>query len=70
MKKRVILTSLFLPVNIAALFAQGAPPCDTGDPDLNCPIDTWVVLFAALALIITVIHLHRKDKTSTSLSKN
>lgn len=71
MKKSVILTLLFLLTNIVNLFAQGDLPCNDGDPDgVSCPIDTWVVLFAAFALILTVIHLHRKANSTPQLSNN
>ena len=35
-------------------------PCDPDDP--NCPLDTWVIVLAAVALVAAVIHLHRKQK--------
>jgi hypothetical protein len=61
MKKRAILITVLLFANIVSVFAQGDLPCNDGDPDgIACPIDTWVVLFAAIALIFTVIHLQKK----------
>jgi len=59
MKKIFLLAILFL-ANVLPLFADdpGSTPCD---PDLGCPIDTWVVVFAAISLIITTIHLHKRQ---------
>ena len=60
MKKTFLLTILLL-ANTFALFADdpGTPPCD---PDqVTCPIDTWVIVFAAAVLIITTIRLHKRQ---------
>jgi hypothetical protein len=35
-------------------------PCDPDDP--NCPLDTWVIVLVAVALVTAVVHLHRKQK--------
>jgi hypothetical protein len=63
MKKKIILSFVLTIACINTLFAQGGdpgpPPCDADQP---CPIDTWIVLFAAAALVVTIIHLHRKQK--------
>jgi len=63
MKKRIVLTSLFLIANVAVLFAQGALPCNDGDIDAACPIDSWVIVMAAGALLFTILHLYRGRKT-------
>jgi hypothetical protein len=63
--KVITVTVIFL-FSIATAFAQQVP-C-SGDPDdedydpNGCPLDTWVLLLVAIALILTVIHLHRKRK--------
>jgi len=62
MKKRIVLTSLFLIANVAVLFAQGALPCNDGDIDAACPIDSWVIVLAAGALLLTILHLYRARK--------
>ena len=62
MKKRIVLTPLFLIANIAVLFAQGALPCNDGDIDAACPLDTWVVVLAAGAMLFTILHLYRVRK--------
>ena len=59
MKKRIFLTLLFLIGNVAVLFAQGALPCNDGDIDAACPIDSGVVVMAAAALLFTILHLYR-----------
>lgn len=47
---------------LADPFDGGDPlPCDPDDP--NCPLDTWVVFLVVIAVIFTVIHLHRKQKS-------
>jgi hypothetical protein len=70
MKKRLILTSLFLIANIVTLFAQGTPACGGADiDDTPCPIDSWVVVFAAGVLIVTLLHLQRK-KAAFPISKS
>ncbi len=38
-----------------------APECDPDDPS-GCPLDTWVLLLVGATLVLTVIHLHRKQK--------
>jgi len=63
---RVITVVVIFLFSIATAFAQQVP-C-SGDPDdedydpNGCPLDTWVLLLVAVALILTVIHLHRKRK--------
>jgi hypothetical protein len=67
-KKRIVLTLLFLIANVAVLFAQGALPCNDGDIDENCPLDTWVIVLAAGALLFTVLHLYRTQKAVSKIS--
>lgn len=39
-------------------------PCSTDDPTAGpCPIDTYVYLLAAVALIFTYYHLQKKKKS-------
>ncbi|QEM08947.1 hypothetical protein [Mucilaginibacter rubeus] len=65
--KVIVLTAIFL-FSIATAFAQEIP-C-AGDPDdedydpNNCPLDTWVILLVAVVLILTFIHLHRRQKVA------
>jgi LPXTG-motif cell wall-anchored protein len=46
-------------------FAQTDPdnPCDGSDPFADCPLDTWVIVLAGIALLATTLYLHRKRKT-------
>jgi hypothetical protein len=68
MKKRFLLTALFLIANIGLLFAQGELPCGDGDPDgVTCPIDSWVVVLVIGTLIFAVLQLHNKQKTTAPL---
>jgi hypothetical protein len=65
-KKRIVLTLLFLIANVAVLFAQGALPCNDGDIDAACPLDTWVIVLAAGALLFTIMHLYRVRKAESA----
>lgn len=81
MKKLFLSTFLFF-ANIAILFADdpggGTPsnPCGGSDIDgptgtpTDCPIDTWIMVFAALALIITILYLHKKQQNAAKLCNN
>ena len=53
--------------NAALLFAQPGEPCGGTDPDATCPLDSWVWVLAAAAVVFAATHLHRKQK---SLLKN
>lgn len=44
-------------------FAQGSP-CGGTDPDEVCPLDTWVIVFGAVAFVFAAIHLYRKQKSA------
>lgn len=60
----IVNIALFL-LGITTAFAQpgsgGDPiPCD---PDVNCPLDTWVIVLVAMAGIFALIHLRRKQKS-------
>jgi hypothetical protein len=61
---------LLLVLNTATLFAQGGPgePCQGTDPDATCPLDTWVIVLAVVAVIFAVVHLNRKQKALTKHS--
>jgi hypothetical protein len=61
MRKRGILLAMFflLIINCGKLFAQGVP-CD--DPDVTCPLDTWVLLLAGAFLIFATVRLYKKQK--------
>jgi hypothetical protein len=67
MKKKILFTLLFL-ANAFIAFAQGLPP-DPGDCDngAECPLDTWVMIFAISALIITAVYLHKKQRNTAEL---
>ena len=46
-------------------FAQGPLPCGDSDPTIPnaCPLDTWVVFLAVIAVSFAALHLHRKQKS-------
>jgi len=54
---------LLLMLNTIFLYAQPGEPCGGVDPDATCPLDTWVVVLAAVAVTAAVIHLSRKQKS-------
>lgn len=57
-------TLTFLLLNVVFVFAQPGEPCGGTDPDAVCPLDTWVFVLAAGALLFTTLHLYRKQKRS------
>jgi hypothetical protein len=68
--KTFSLTFIFLLVSVSTVLAQcedettspGGTPGDPDNPWVQCPLDTWVIVLVAAALIFTVIHLYRKQK--------
>jgi hypothetical protein len=56
----VITGMLLLPL---ATIAQDLP-CDGNDPYSTCPLDTWVWILAAIAVIFAVFRLYRKKESS------
>lgn len=71
MKKKISIAVLFI-LNIVSLHALatgpgtpgGEEPCPPEAGPDGCPLDTWVILLAAAALIFTIIYLHRKQKAA------
>ena len=57
---------LLLMLNAVFLYAQPGEPCGGQDPDATCPLDTWVVVLAAVAVTFAVIHLFRKQRSQSS----
>ena len=67
MNKRIFLTLAFITITVTTLLAQSDPglPCGGADQDdNNCPLDTWVIVLAAVVMIFTAIHLARKQKAA------
>jgi len=64
-------TLLLLIVNVAFLYAQDpGEPCSGNDVDtVGCPLDTWVVLLAFIAIIFAAWHLNNKRKLSVAPQK-
>ncbi|HWZ03224.1 MAG TPA: hypothetical protein VNX40_06395 [Mucilaginibacter sp.] len=56
-------------LNSSVLFAQPGEPCGGTDPDATCPLDTWVIVLAIIALIFGAYHLYRKQKSPLPAAK-
>lgn len=55
---------LLLMLNVVVLYAQPGLPCIGTDDDSNCPLDTWVIVLAFIAVLFASIHLFRKQKSA------
>jgi len=62
-------TLLLLLINVCSLFAQGTPCGDSGDPDdlTTCPIDAWVWILVAAALIFATAQLYHRQKMAKAI---
>jgi len=62
-------TLLLLLINVCNLFAQGTPCGDSGDPDdpVTCPIDAWVWILVAVALIFATVQLYHRQKMAKAI---
>ena len=63
--KPFLATILLLVLVNLSCFAQFENPCGgDGDPDdpTTCPLDTWVLILVAGALIFATLHLYRRQK--------
>jgi len=57
-------TLLLLMLNVAVVCAQIVNNCNDGtDPDLSCPLDTWVFFLAGAMVIFATARLYRKQKS-------
>jgi hypothetical protein len=64
MRVKKFFCTLLLLFNVVLLFAQGDPtPCLAADIDTQCPLDTWVVILAVIAVVFAATYLHRKQKS-------
>lgn len=60
--------SLFL-LPMAALAQDGFnPDCFDEDPvgTVDCPLDTWIIILAVVAVLFAAFHLYRKQKSLRS----
>lgn len=65
---RILLTFFMVMSPMLLLADDPGTPCDDSDPlDNNCPLDTWVIYMVILVLILTAIHLHKKQLASIKL---
>jgi len=62
--KIVFSTLILLMFNAAFLYAQDpGEPCNGNDVDnTGCPLDTWVVLLAFVAIAFAARHLYKQKK--------
>ena len=69
---KLVLTVLFTLCTIVT-FAQPTGPGDPGQgdcgtsaqgPDEPCPLDTWVIILAVIALVFTAVHLYKKQNNA------
>lgn len=62
--KFLLVLFIYLLSTITCFADPGDGLCDGNDggPD-GCPLDTWVFVLALIALVFTVIHLHKKQKS-------
>ncbi|GAC1308269.1 MAG: hypothetical protein NVSMB24_21640 [Mucilaginibacter sp.] len=56
---------LLMMFSTAVAFAQAGGPCAFGDVDDNCPLDTFVVVLAGVALVFGAVQLYRKGKNKS-----
>ena len=73
MRIKIFCTALLLlMLNVVVLFAQGTTPggpCGFTDPDASCPLDTWVMVLAFIAVGFASLSLYRKqNKANTVLA--
>jgi hypothetical protein len=69
--KKILLLAILFSAGVSAVFADGpTPPAGGCDIDQTCPIDTWIIAFAALSLIATTIYLYKRQTKAVDLSNN
>ena len=65
------LIAVFIFLNTLNTYAQFTPPDTPCDPeDSSCPLDTWIIVFACLALFTTTLYLLSKQKLLYKRGKN
>jgi hypothetical protein len=71
MRFKVFLASLLLLLlNTGVLYAQISLPCEGNDVDSTCPLDTWVIILAVIAVVFATIHLYRKNLSQRNSSSS
>jgi hypothetical protein len=69
MRVRIFFSTLLVFMFSAGLlFAQDpiGEPCGGNDADLSgCPLDTWVIFLAFIAIFFAARHIYRKQKQSS-----
>jgi len=54
---------LLLMFNVAVVYAQLGNPCNDADPDVSCPLDTWVFVLVGASVIFATARLYRKQNS-------
>ena len=72
--RKCVLAISFMFCSLIAFAQPGGPgQGDCGDtpegPDAPCPLDTWVIILAFLAVVFAAIYLQRKQKTLKPAAK-
>jgi len=67
----IFLTFLLLVITAINTYAQpggGTLPCDPDETDdCTTPLDNWVFILVAIALIFVTMHLYRKQKLERAI---
>ena len=67
MKFKVFLVAAILVIlSSVSVMAQVENPCGgSGDPDdpTTCPLDSWVMVLVAAAIVFVTIQLHRQQES-------
>jgi uncharacterized membrane protein len=72
MRVRIFFGTLLLLVfNVLLLHAQSGDPqgCSGTDIDNPCPLDTWVIILAIIAVVFAAIYLNHKQKSLKPVTK-
>jgi len=72
MRIKIFFSTILLMLNAVLLYAQAdaGGPCTGTDPDNTCPLDTWVILLAFIAIVFAAWRLNNKRKTATAIPQS
>jgi len=72
MRIKIFFSTILLMLSAGMLYAQTDPfvPCSGTDPDNACPLDTWVILLAFIAIVFAAWRLNNKRKTATAIPQS
>jgi uncharacterized membrane protein len=70
MRVRIFFGTLLLLIfNVLLLYAQDPQACSGTDIDNPCPLDTWVIILAIIAVVFAAIYLNHKQKSLKPVAK-